>query len=52
MVGSLSGGPGYSAKRAEWHLMFYSLGALMSFLVTSMSLIVIWKLRKQNREDD
>jgi membrane protease YdiL (CAAX protease family) len=52
MVGSLSGAPGYSVKRAERHLTFYSLGTLVSILVTLVSLIAIWKLGNQNGEDD
>jgi type IV secretory pathway component VirB8 len=49
MVGSLAGAPNYSNAKLFWHETFYSIGAIVSFLITFVSLIVIaiWKLRNQ-----
>jgi hypothetical protein len=46
-VVSFYGTPGFPDEGAEWRLTFYSIGALVSFLIALLSLIAIWKLRNQ-----
>jgi hypothetical protein len=50
MVGSLAGAPNYSDERLFWHVTFYSVGALVSFLITLVSLIVIAILKIRNQK--
>jgi len=47
MVASFSAGPEYPADRAYWEQAIYSIGAIVSFLTTLVSLIAIRKLRNQ-----
>jgi hypothetical protein len=47
MVASFSAMSTYPTDRAYWEQAIYSIGAIMSFLTTLVSLIAIRKLRNQ-----
>ena len=47
MVASFSAMSTYPADKAYWEQVIYSIGAIVSFLTTLVSLIAIRKLRNQ-----